>query len=232
MLTFDNVLVIAAHPDDEVLGVGGAIPLIVRAKARVTTLIVTDGSSTQYPGDETVLVDKQAHAIRAAQTLGYERVVQWHYPDMRLDTVPHAELSGALSELVAEEGFDTVFVHHHGDVNRDHREVHSATLVATRPTPACAVRQVLAYEVNSSTEWGARTPDGAFHPNVYYDISETIDAKLDAMDSYSGELRDHPHPRSRQAILERARLRGNEVGFRAAEAFHLVLMRTSGVTPT
>jgi LmbE family N-acetylglucosaminyl deacetylase len=112
-------------------------------------------------------------------------------------------------------------------VNRDHREIHLATLVATRPTPDCPVRQVLAYEVNSSTEWGARSPDTAFRPNVYVDISGTIDLKLDAMDSYVGELRDHPHPRSRQAILDRARLRGQEVGVAAAEAFELLLLRAS-----
>ena len=193
----------------------------------MTTLIVTDGSSTQYPGDDTVLTEKQSQARAAAQTLGYDRVIQWHYPDMRLDTVPHAELSGAISKLVADEGFDTVFVHHHGDVNRDHREIHLATLVATRPTPDCPVRQVLAYEVNSSTEWGARTIDTVFHPNVYVDISQTIDLKLDAMDSYVGELRDYPHPRSRQAILDRARLRGQEVGVTAAEAFELLLLRAS-----
>jgi LmbE family N-acetylglucosaminyl deacetylase len=212
--------------------VGGVIPLIVRAGGQATTLIVTDGSSTQYPGQETVLNDKQGHARAAARTLGYECLIQWQFPDMRLDTVPHAELSGALSKLVADGGFDTVFVHHHGDVNRDHREIYLATLVATRPTPACPVKQVLAYEVNSSTEWGARTPDTAFNPNVYVDISETIDLKLDAMDAYAGELREYPHPRSRQAILERARLRGNEVGMTAAEAFELVLMRGSVVVPT
>lgn len=214
------------------LGAGGVIPLIVRAGGQVTSLIVTDGSSTQYPGEQAVLADKQGHVRTAARTLGYERVIQWQYPDMRLDTVPHAELSGAISKLVAEEGFDTVFVHHHGDVNRDHREIHLATLVATRPTPACPVKQVLAYEVNSSTEWGARTPDSAFHPNVYVDVSETLDLKLDAMDAYAGELRDYPHPRSRQAILERARLRGHEVGMVAAEAFALLLLRGPVLEPT
>ena len=202
---------------------GGVIPLIVRAGGTVTTLIVTDGSSTQYPGDEALLAAKQTAAHSAAAILGYDRVIQWQYPDMRLDTVPHAELSGAISSLVAEEGFDTVFAHHHGDVNRDHREVYSAALVATRPMPQCPVRHVLAYEVNSSTEWGGRTHASAFHPNVYVDISETVRQKIDAMDPYQDELRDHPHPRSPQGILERAHLRGNEVGLVAAEAFELVL---------
>ena len=88
---------------------GGVIPLIVRAGGTVTTLIVTDGSSTPYPGDEALLAAKQTAAHSAAAILGYDRVIQWQYPDMRLDTVPHAELSGAISSLVAEEGFDTVF---------------------------------------------------------------------------------------------------------------------------
>jgi LmbE family N-acetylglucosaminyl deacetylase len=193
----------------------------------VTSLIITDGSSAQYPGDQTVLTEKQGQVHLAARVLEYERIMQWQYPDMRLDTVPHAELSSALSQLVNDERYDTVFVHHHGDVNRDHREVHLAALVATRPTPDCSVKQILAYEVNSSTEWGARTRGTSFQPNVYVDISRTIDLKLDAMDAYAGELREYPHPRSRQAILERARLRGSEVGMEAAEAFELLLMRGS-----
>jgi LmbE family N-acetylglucosaminyl deacetylase len=225
MIRVDNALVIAAHPDDEVLGVGGTIPLIQRAGGSVTILIVTDGSSTQYRGDDEALRLKQQDARRAAEALGCESLVQWDFPDMRLESIPHVELNDAIAGLVREHSFDTVFVHHRGDINLDHQRIYASTLVAIRPTPDCPVRQVLCYEVNSSTEWGSFTPQLAFRPAVYVDIEETVEMKADALDVYGSELREYPHPRSREAVVNRARVRGNEVGFAYAEAFELVLLR-------
>jgi LmbE family N-acetylglucosaminyl deacetylase len=192
----------------------------------VTILLVTDGSSSQYPDDAAALVTKQEHAQEAAKVLECASLVQWDFPDMRLQEVPHLELNDAVSRLIAERRFDTVFVHHRGDVNRDHQEVHDAVMVATRPTPDSTVRRVLAYEVNSSTEWGARSLD-PFRPTVYQDISSTIDLKLQAMERYPEELREYPHPRSLDAIRDRARVRGSEVGVPFAEAFVLLLWRGS-----
>lgn len=217
----------AAHPDDEVLGVGGTIPAILEGGGRVTILIVTDGSSAQYPGDEARLREKQEQAHEAARRLGCDGVVQWDFPDMGLDTIPHIELNRALDRFVADGGFDTIFVHHRGDINLDHQRIHESTLVATRPTPGSPVRQILAYEVNSSTEWGARGLGAAFRPTVYVDIAGTIETKLRALEAYDGELREHPHPRSLEAVRDRARVRGHEVGVTHAEAFELLLMRVT-----
>jgi LmbE family N-acetylglucosaminyl deacetylase len=205
----------------------------VRGGARVTIVIVTDGSSAQYPGDEAVLRQKQEQAVEAARVLGCESVVQLDFPDMRLDGVPHVELNAALQRLVDEHAADTVFVHHPTDVNLDHRRIFESTLVATRPTPDSPVRQLIAYEVNSSTEWGARTPLASFRPDLYIDISDTLELKLAALERYQGELRPWPHPRSLDAVRERARVRGAEAGLAAAEAFELVFMRGTvmDVTP-
>jgi LmbE family N-acetylglucosaminyl deacetylase len=225
MLEIGSALVIAAHPDDEVLGVGGTVPLIRRAGGGVTILIVTDGSSSQYPGDDAALVAKQSQARAAAATLEDSSLVQWDFPDMRLEQVPHLELNDAIGTLIRQGSFDTVFVHARSDVNRDHQEIHNAALVATRPVPDSPVNQVLAYEVNSSTEWGAFGTRDPFRPTVYVDITSTIDVKLRAMEAYAGELRPHPHPRSLEAIRDRARVRGSEVGFMFAEAFEPLFWR-------
>jgi LmbE family N-acetylglucosaminyl deacetylase len=221
-----HALVIAAHPDDEVLGVGGTIPLIVRRGGDVTILLLTDGSTSQYPDDDRAVAEKREQARTAASRLGSSSLIHWDYPDMRLDEVSHPELNRAISAVIDERGVDTVFVHHRGDVNRDHREAHESTLVAARPTPDSPVRRILAYEVNSSTEWGSRSVPG-FQPNVYVDISTTLELKTHALAAYPGELREHPHPRSIEAVTDRARVRGSEVGLVYAEAFELLLWRGS-----
>jgi LmbE family N-acetylglucosaminyl deacetylase len=223
MFDKNNVLIIAAHPDDEVLGVGGTIPLIVENGGQVTVLIVTDGSSTQYEGDADIAGRKATSTEEANGLLDTREVIQWGFPDMRLDTVAHVELNQAFEKLLVEGQYDTVFVHHHGDINLDHRLIHESLLVAARPQPGQIVRSVYTYPVNSSTEWGERRPGATFVPNFYVDISATIEKKLDAMACYKDEVREHPHPRSIKALRDRAAVYGSEVGCEYAEAFRLIL---------
>ena len=218
-----HTLVIAAHPDDEVLGVGGTIPLIKKAGGDTTVLIVTEGSSAQYPGDEAIAARKKLDLKRANDVLGTDAVIALDLPDMRLDTLEHRVLNSAIETVVKDGRFDTVFVHHPGDVNLDHQMIYRSTLVAVRPFPGQTVRRLFTYEVNSSTEWGARARHSAFVPNVYVDIGESLSRKLEALECYEDELRPSPHPRSVEATRIRAELRGSEVGLRHAEAFNLSL---------
>ena len=220
-----NVLVVAAHPDDEVLGVGGTIPLIRARGGRVTVVIVTDGSSAQYAGDAEIGQQKNQSLQAAHQILGTDEVVRWDFPDMRLDTIEHVELNRAFEILIGEHQFDTIFVHHAGDINLDHQLIHRSVLVAARPMPGQAVKSLLSYHVNSATDWGALSGTNVFSPNVFIDIDSTIKTKLDALQCYAVELRDYPHPRSLEAVENRARVFGSEVGFRYAEAFQLLLYR-------
>ena len=220
-----EVLVVGAHPDDEVLGVGATIPLIKAAGGRVTVCIVTDGSSTQYAGDEALKTAKNRELQAANEILGTDEVIHWNFPDMRLDTVAHVELNQAFERLLATRPFDTVFVHHAHDVNLDHQAIHRSVLVATRPAPGQSVKRILSYHVNSATEWGARSEQNQFWPNVYFDISATIKHKLDALKCYGVELRQYPHPRTLAAVEARAKTWGTEVGYHYAEAFKLLLYR-------
>ena len=222
---FSNILVVAAHPDDEVLGVGGTIPLIKRSGGRVSVLIVTDGSSTQYRNNPEILKSKQEQAQSANEILGTDELIQWDFPDMRLDTVEHCKLNRAFERLIAERKYDAVFVQNSNDVNLDHQIIHRSVLVATRPFPGQSVSALLGYHVNSSTEWGGRTQATVFCPNYFVDVSSTIDTKIAAMECYVDELRPLPHPRSLEAIRQRAAVFGHEVGFHFAEAFKLLLVR-------
>ena len=217
-----ETLVIAAHPDDEVLGVGGTIPLLRQAGANVTVLVVTDGSSTQYRGDDAVLERKRDQMRLANERMGTTRVLQWAFPDMRLDTVPHHELNDAFEAFILEHRFDTLFVHGDSDINLDHRMIFRSAMVAARPRPGQPIRHVLTYHVNSSTEWGGIATGQLFAPNLYVDIGATIDTKLHAMEAYTDELRTPPHPRSIAALRSRAAVSGGEVGVDFAEPFRLV----------
>ena len=220
-----NVLVVAAHPDDEVLGVGGTIPLIRARGGRVTVLIVTDGSSAQYAGAPEIGQQKDQSLQAAHRVLGTDEIVRWDFPDMRLDTVEHLKLNQAFEALIHERAFDTVFVHHAGDINLDHQLIHRSVLVATRPMPGQPVVSLLTYHVNSATDWGSRSGKHSFGPNVFVDIESTIQTKLDALQHYAVELRDYPHPRSIEAVENRAKVFGSEVGFRYAEPFQMLWHR-------
>ena len=219
-----KVLVFAAHPDDEVLGMGGTIALHAGAWAdEVRIVCVTDGSSTQYPGDTATRERKGEEARAAAADLGVADYVHLDFPDMRLDTIPHVEVNESVEAQVRDftpEVVYTVFP----DVNRDHRALFDSVAVATRPTPAQTTRRVLAYAPTSSVEW---TPAvlGAFVPNWFVDITETFERKLAAFARYETEARTYPHPRSARALRAHAEFYGASAGFECAEPFVLVRSR-------
>ena len=219
---FNKILVIAAHPDDEILGVGGTIPLLVQKKKQVDVLIVTDGSSTQYFNNDAILEDKFGEANKAIELIGANLLPRLDFPDMRLDTVAHVDINIALGKIISEGGYDTVFVQDNTDINQDHKELYNSTLVACRPYPGQQVNHLLSYYVNSSTEWGNMLHKQGFNPNVFIDIAATIDDKLKAMEQYQTELRPYPHPRSLEAMRNSAKYFGNMIGCEYAEPFRLI----------
>ena len=215
-----RVLVLAAHPDDEVLGMGGTIAVHAEAGASMRIVVVTDGSSTQYPDDAEIRFRKEQEAVRAAAELGVEDYVHLDLPDMRLDTLPHVEVNAVVEGQVRDFRPDLVYTPH-PDVNRDHRVLFDSVAVATRPTPEQVVRRVLTYAPTSSTEW---TPAllNWFVPNWFVDVSATIERKVAAFAHYETERREYPHPRSERAIRSAAEFYGSSCGCAHAEPFVLV----------
>ncbi len=216
-----RVLVIAAHPDDEVLGMGGTIAnhAVLRSDA-VRIVCVTDGSSTQYPGDMAIRSQKEAEARAAAAELGVDDYVHLDLPDMRLDTLPHVEVNRVVEEQIRDFQPEIVYTVH-PDVNRDHRALFDSVAVATRPVPGQSVRRLLTYAPTSSTEW---TPAALnwFVPNWFVDVTETLERKLASFACYETEARPYPHPRSARAIRAAAEFFGASCGCEAAEPFVLV----------
>jgi LmbE family N-acetylglucosaminyl deacetylase len=221
-----RVLVLAAHPDDEILGMGGTIALHFERGDEVRIVCVTDGSSTQYPGDTALGERKADEATRAAAELGVEDYVHLALPDMRLDTLAHVEVNRPVEQQVRDFRPAVVYTPH-PDVNLDHRALFDSAVVATRPLPGQVVRRVLTYAPTSSTEW---TPAGRnwFVPNWFVDVTATMQRKLAAFACYETEQRDYPHPRSARALEAYARFYGSSVGCEFAEPFVLV----RGLEPT
>lgn len=215
-----KVLVIAAHPDDELLGVGGTIAWHVDRGDDVQTCIVSEGATARYE-DEARSSLKSA-AIDAARVLGTPPPLFLDYPDQRLDTFPILDVIQRIETVVSTAQPEIVYTHHWGDVNRDHRIVCEAVTVACRPIGPVYPKRVLCFETPSSTEWSVPEPSAAFMPNAFVDVTDQLDRKVAAMACYATELRPHPHPRSLEALRARAAYWGQIVTRPYAEAFVLL----------
>ena len=156
---------------------------------------------------------------KVSEVLGIKKTYHLDFPAVKLDTIPQKELNNSTLKIMAEVNPDIVYIPHKGDLNKDHRLIFDAALVATRPINN-RIKRILSYETLSNTEWGQAIEP--FVPSVYVDISETIDKKIEAMKIYKGELREYPHPRSLEIIEALAKKRGSEAGIRFAEAFMLI----------
>jgi LmbE family N-acetylglucosaminyl deacetylase len=222
-----NVLVVAAHPDDEVLGCGGTIARHAEAGDAVQVLIVAEGAtSRQEQRDRKEAAEQLSSLAQAAQKagaiLGAMGVELLDLPDNRLDSLDRLDLIKRIEERIAWHQPQVVYVHHAGDVNIDHRRLHEAVITACRPTPGQPVRRLLSFEVASSTEWQPPGSAPAFQPNWFVDITAQWSLKCQALEAYADEMRPWPHARSISALEHLARWRGAQVGVEAAEAFGLL----------
>lgn len=222
----DRILVVAAHPDDEVLGCGGTILKHTAKGDTVRILILAEGlTSRDTVRDEVKHRDElarlHANSAQAAERLGVESVRLCSFPDNRMDSVNLLDVVKEVEREIDRLRPNIIYTHHGGDVNIDHRITHDAVITACRPMPGCPVETLLFFEVASSTEWQPASPDRAFTPNWFVDISSTMGGKLEALRCYASEMREHPHPRSYQGVKDLAAYRGVCVGRNYAEAFSL-----------
>lgn len=216
-----KLLVIAPHPDDEVLGCGGLIRKLSRGGHRVHVAIVTKGWEPLFPKEQVEQVREEARA--ANQRLGVGELEFMDLPVTQLAQLPEHELNAALTDLLDRTQPDWVMLPFRGDVHEDHRQLFDAAMVALRPLPErVSIRKILCYETLSETHWNAPGIDAAFQPNVFVDISRDLPAKLDAMRCYQSQLKPAPNARSLAAIEALARFRGTSAHCEAAEAFVLV----------
>ena len=221
----DKVLIISAHPDDEVLGVGGTIAKYTSRGIDVSLLIVTDGSTSQYrnnPDLNIIIKEKKQETRQAADILGIKNIYYGGLPDMMLDTVSHIKVNKVIENTIDKVKPTIVYTHFYGDINKDHQIVYESTLVACRPVKDQIVKKIFLYSVPSSTEWNIQIPHTSFTPNWYENIEKKyVKQKYAAMECYKKELREYPHPRSVEYLQNSDIIEGNKVGRQVAESFML-----------
>jgi len=230
----ESVLVVAAHPDDEILGCGGTMARLANEGHEVRIAILAEGMTSRYQQRDQVdrkqLNDLHGHAQRAADKVRAKELVLCKLPDNRMDTVPLLEVVKVVEELLERFRPSVIYTHHSGDLNVDHGVVHRAVLTATRPVPGQRAREIYAFEVPSSTEWAFQRLEPTFRPCVFVDISATLDTKIAALACYDTETRKFPHPRSPEALRAIAMRWGSVAGFQAAEAFELIRSLRPAIT--
>lgn len=215
-----RILVIAPHPDDEMIGVGGTIAKRAAHGDSVFVCVITKGVEPLFAAE---LVSRTRQECREAdQLLGVEETIFLDFPSVMLETVPRYELNGKISEVVQRIKPDEAYIPHRGDMQLDHQMVVDAAMVALRPKYQHVVKRIYAYETLSETGWNIPNTVNEFIPTVYEDISDYIDAKLSAMRLFETQLEPFPAARSIGAIEALARYRGTTVGVTAAESFVLI----------
>ena len=211
------VLIIAPHPDDEVLGVGGTMARLADEGAPVHVAVLTAGRPPRFDARQVGTV--RAEAAEAHRTLGVTETHWLDLPAAALDTVSHAEANDSLGALVRRIDPATIFLPHPGDIHLDHQLAFLSGMVASRPHQARFPTAILAYETLSETNWNAPYLTPAFLPNCFVDITASIDRKLAAFGQFASQHRPAPHERSVETIRALATLRGATVHRPAAEAF-------------
>lgn len=220
-----KILVIAAHPDDEILGVGGTVLKHSMNGDECFALILGEGMTSRYDKREladSIKVEKlHEDTYKAGKIIGYKKIHMEDLPDNRFDSIPLLDVVKIIEKYIKDIKPDIIYTHFRGDLNIDHKITFEAVLTASRPIGQEYVKEIYAFETVSSTEWNFNGMD-SFKPNYFVDITETLDMKLKAMECYKSELKEFPHPRSKENLKVSALKWGSVVSRMYAEAFQVV----------
>lgn len=222
-----NVLIVAAHPDDEILGCGGTMARLAKEGNAIYTLILSEGITSRNEKSSRHENGKEIKKLRgyigaANKIIGGKNIFIFDFPDNRFDTVALLDIIKIIEKTKENINPDVVFTHHYGDLNIDHQITFRAVMTAFRPLKSEKVREIYSFEAPSSTEWNASLSSTSFMPNYFVDISKTLQLKIRALKKYKSEIREFPHPRSEEAIKTIAECWGIKVGLNAAEAFETI----------
>ena len=217
-----KVLIVVAHPDDEVLGCGGTIAKLVDEKNKVKVIFLSDGESSRLKKvNNKKNLFRRACAVKAMKVLGVKNFSFNRFPDNEFDKVSLLTITKKIEDEIKKFNPDTILTHHNSDLNIDHQITSRAVLTACRPNIKNKVKLILFFEILSSTEWNITSKKTFFIPNWYEDITKYLNIKIKAIKCYKKELRKSPHPRSLETIKALSIFRGSSSGVKNAEAFQL-----------
>ena len=214
-----NILVIAPHADDEILGVGGTIAKHIANNDSVYVCVVTKPVEPVFREELVETIRKET--LSSHRYLGITDTFFLELPSVMLEDIPRYQLNDKLQQIVDKVNAEIVYIPHFGDMQKDHKIVCEAAMVALRPKNN-KINAIYIYETLSETEWNVPHSANAFIPNSFVDISEFLDKKIKAMEFFRSQMSPFPCPRSQEAIMSLAKLRGSTVNVTAAEAFMLV----------
>lgn len=222
-----RILIIAAHPDDEIIGVGGTVAKLKAEGNEIYALILGEGQTSRFDARELAdlsLVEKlHQDTLAAAQIIGYKEVFFENFPDNRFDSVSLLDVVKKVEQHIRELSPEVIFTHHGGDLNIDHQVTNHAVLTASRPIGNYSVQDIYAFETLSSTEWNFSNKEEQFCPNLFVEINEqSYEKKCEAMRAYASELCTFPHPRSIEMFDIQMKKWGSTVGKKYAEAFEVI----------
>ena len=216
-----KVLVIAAHPDDEVIGCGGTIAKHIDLGDKVHVLFMTNGIDSRNNSTSNDVLKRKKSSEKVLDILGIENMHNFDFPDNKMDSIPLLDVVQKIEKVVVELKPDIIYTHHIGDLNIDHKITHEAVMVACRPQKNMSVKEIYAFEVLSSSEWMTPKID-TFSPNYFNNISNYIEIKKIALSCYDNEMREPPNSRSIENIIRLNALRGNSVALDYAESFEIL----------
>lgn len=217
---FKSTLVVAPHADDEILGAGGAMARWATEGEQVYVLVVTKGRLPLF--SEAYMANVRSEALAAHKILGVKETIFLDFPAAELGSVLDREINAAIGDVVERVRPDRMLIPFVGDIHRDHQIIFWSSMVASRPNKECYPQEILAYETLSETNWSAPSITPQFAPNVFIDISDFLEKKIQALDFFKSQMREFPNERSVEAVRALAQLRGASVHRKAAESFALV----------
>jgi LmbE family N-acetylglucosaminyl deacetylase len=225
-----SLLIVVAHPDDEILGCGGTAAALAKSGYTVTSCILSGNAEARRNRPKMSELNKDIS--KAHKVLGIDAPILGSFPNIRFNTVPHLELVRFIEGAISKTGADVIFTHHPGDLNNDHLQTslacQAAARLSQRQRGIRSLKGLFFMEIPSSTDWAFASCSTQFTPDTFFSIGENIDVKVKALQAYRGVMREQPHPRSERMLRSLAALRGGQSGFENAEAFQTVFRAYDG----
>ena len=218
----NNILIVVAHSDDETIGMGGTIKRHVNHEDNVFVISMTDGVSSRVNTSNIQISSRLEASKKASLLLGFKWEKTLNFLDNSLDTYPFLKIIKEIEDVKSKINPNIVYTHSFADLNIDHKIVSNAVLTAFRPMPNENCQEIRLFEVSSSTDYGYKNVTGKFEPNLFINIEDTWNDKLNALKFYEEEIKKYPHSRSYKGIENLAKVRGNQVGLNMAEAFEVI----------